>query len=55
VNHVQIIKRSPTSSPQPQWRFEYSPETFSATELEFALEVCNAVIAAWNSRPPRTR
>ncbi len=28
-------------------RFEYSPESFSATEVEFALEVCEAVIDVW--------
>lgn len=30
---------------------EYSPETFSATELDFAKEVCDAVTAAWDARP----
>ncbi|MDR3087349.1 MAG: 2-isopropylmalate synthase [Azoarcus sp.] len=32
---------------------EYSPETFSGTELEFAREVCDAVTAAWGARPDR--
>jgi 2-isopropylmalate synthase len=27
--------------------FEYSPESFHGTELEFALEICEAVLAAW--------
>ncbi len=31
--------------------FEYSPESFSQTELEYALEVSNAVIAAYNPTP----
>ena len=30
-----------------QFKFEYSPETFSQTEPDFAIEVCNAVKAAW--------
>ncbi|MDR3352471.1 MAG: 2-isopropylmalate synthase [Zoogloeaceae bacterium] len=30
---------------------EYSPETFSATEPEFALEVCDAVTEAWGATP----
>ncbi|MDR2014890.1 MAG: 2-isopropylmalate synthase [Azoarcus sp.] len=30
---------------------EYSPETFSATELEFACAVCDAVTGAWGARP----
>ena len=29
--------------------FEYSPESFHGTELEFALEICEAVIAEWRA------
>ncbi|WP_431234101.1 2-isopropylmalate synthase [Mycolicibacterium psychrotolerans] len=29
--------------PDTQWRFEYSPESYTGTELEYAVEVCNAV------------
>lgn len=29
-------------------KFEYSPESFTGTELEYALEVCEAVIEVWN-------
>lgn len=32
------------------YTFEYSPESFTATEVEFALEVCNAVIDVWKPR-----
>jgi len=31
--------------------FEYSPETFSATELEFSRAICDAVVDAWGARP----
>jgi len=34
-------------------RLEYSPETFSATELDFAREVCDAVTAEWGATPGR--
>ena len=27
--------------------FEYSPESFSGTEIDYALEVCNAVLDIW--------
>ena len=30
-----------------RFRYEYSPETFSQTEPEFAVEICNAVKATW--------
>ncbi len=32
---------------------EYSPELFTATELDFAREVCDAVTAAWGATPER--
>ena len=34
-----------------QIRMEYSPESFSATEVEFSLEVCEAVVAEWQPSP----
>lgn len=33
--------------------FEYSPESFTGTEVDYALEVCNAVIKEWNPTPER--
>ena len=32
-------------------RFEYSPESFSATELDYAVEICEAVMDVWEPRP----
>ena len=34
-----------------EWVLEYSPETFTATEPEFALAICNAVTQAWPATP----
>jgi 2-isopropylmalate synthase len=31
--------------------FEYSPESFTGTELDFAAEVCDAVVATWDPAP----
>ncbi|MEZ0107502.1 2-isopropylmalate synthase [Catenulispora sp. EB89] len=33
--------------------FEYSPESYTGTELEYAVEVCNAVTAVWQPTPDR--
>ena len=33
------------------YRFEYSPESFTGTEPEFALEICNAVLDVWKPSP----
>ncbi|MDY3015303.1 MAG: 2-isopropylmalate synthase [Evtepia sp.] len=39
--------------PETNFRFEYSPESFTGTEVEFALRICNAVIDVWQPRPER--
>ncbi|WP_278421919.1 2-isopropylmalate synthase, partial [Stutzerimonas kunmingensis] len=51
VNAAQIIKRLAAQNPETAWRFEYSPEIFSSTEPEFAVEVCNAVIEVFQPTP----
>ncbi|MDE3011594.1 MAG: 2-isopropylmalate synthase [Pseudomonadota bacterium] len=53
VAAVKLIRELTDARPQTEWVLEYSPETFSGTELEFALEVCDAVTAAWGARPDR--
>lgn len=35
------------------YRYEYSPESFTGTEPEFALEICNAVLDIWKPTPDR--
>lgn len=35
------------------YQFEYSPESFTGTEVDFALEICNAVIDVWQPTPDR--
>ncbi|MDR1529929.1 MAG: 2-isopropylmalate synthase [Burkholderiales bacterium] len=39
--------------PETEWTFEYSPESFTGTELDFAAEVCNAVIDIWQPTPEK--
>lgn len=45
------IKRLADAAPETQWGFEYSPEVFSSTEIDFAVEVCNAVIDVFQPTP----
>lgn len=35
------------------FRFEYSPESFTGTEMEFALDICNAVLEVWKPTPQK--
>ncbi|KJZ64769.1 2-isopropylmalate synthase [Pseudomonas fluorescens] len=51
VNAAKLFVKYAAQQPNTEWTFEYSPETFSATELEFAKEVCDAVIEVWNPTP----
>ena len=44
---TRLVKNEVAKYPQTQWGYEYSPEVFSTTEPEFALDVCNAVVKAW--------
>ncbi len=47
------VKREAQKVPQTQVIFQYSPESFTGTELEYALEVCDAVAEAWDAGPDR--
>jgi 2-isopropylmalate synthase len=42
-----------STSPETEFFYEYSPESFTGTELDYALEVCNAVIEIINPTPER--
>jgi 2-isopropylmalate synthase len=50
---VELIKSLTDAMPETEWVLEYSPETFSMTELEVSLEACNAAIRAWDAGPNR--
>ena len=51
VKHVtlvrQLVDEAVARGDRTEWQFEYSPEAFTQTEPEFAVEICNAVQAAW--------
>ncbi len=47
VNGARWVQEGARAYPQTQWTFQYSPESFSGTELDYAVEVCDAVIDVW--------
>ncbi|MDR0577075.1 MAG: 2-isopropylmalate synthase [Candidatus Accumulibacter sp.] len=53
VSAVRQVRQLCDERPETEWMLEYSPETFTATELEFALEICNAVTEVWDAAPGR--
>jgi len=47
VNGATIVKRIANQFPETDWIFQYSPESFTGTETDYALEVCEAVVDVW--------
>jgi len=45
------IREEAARNPETSFRYEYSPESFTGTELEFALEICEAVMGVWEPTP----
>nr|WP_299246294.1 2-isopropylmalate synthase [uncultured Halomonas sp.] len=39
--------------PDTQWTFQYSPESFTSTELDFAVEICEVVMDVWQPTPEK--
>lgn len=53
VDAVKLVRTLAAEMPETEVVLQYSPETFTATELTFAKEVCDAVTAAWDATPQR--
>jgi len=47
IKGAEKVKSEAKKFPMTHWTFEYSPESFSSTETDFAIDVCNAVIDVW--------
>jgi|TARA_B110000914_G_scaffold221551_1_gene233533 2-isopropylmalate synthase len=47
VQGAKWVQQYANNYPQTQWSFEYSPESFTGTEMDYAVEVCDAVIEQW--------
>lgn len=41
---AMLVKKLALANPETKWSFEYSPESFTGTELNYAAEVCDAVV-----------
>lgn len=47
VQGAAWVRDYATQYPATQWEFQYSPESFTGTEMDYAAEVCDAVISEW--------
>ncbi|HOO76674.1 MAG TPA: 2-isopropylmalate synthase [bacterium] len=50
---VRLVRELTAAHPETEWVLEYTPETFSFTEPEFAREVCDAVTEVWGAAPEK--
>lgn len=50
---AEEVRRCAERAPETDWTFQYSPESFTGTEVEFAVEVCDAVNEVWRPAPGR--
>nr|WP_228035252.1 2-isopropylmalate synthase [Oculatella sp. LEGE 06141] len=53
TSNARLFNELAANQPDADWRFQYSPETFTATELEFAKDICDAVLDVWQPTPER--
>jgi len=49
IKHARLARQLANEHPGTRWRFEYSPEMFSGTELEFSKQVVDAVVEAFGA------
>ncbi len=53
VSGAKLVKQLADADPQTEWVFEYSPESFTGTELEFARDICAAVAEVYKPTPQK--
>jgi 2-isopropylmalate synthase len=53
VRGAECVRREAERRRGTDWVFQYSPESFTGTELDYAVEVCDAVTAVWEPTPQR--
>src|SRR5688572_2615870 len=53
VGGAKCVLEQAARRPDTEWMFEYSPESFTGTELDYAVEICNAVTDVWQPTPER--
>ena len=53
VKAAQLCKRLTKTIPEVDVHYQYSPESFTGTELDYAVEICEAVMDVWEPTPQR--
>ena len=50
VRATKLIRELADARPETEWILEYSPESFTGTEIDYAVRICDAVVAAWQPK-----
>ena len=51
IDGATWVKECAAQQPDTKWQFQYSPESFTGTEIDYAVEVCDAVADVWQPTP----
>ena len=51
IDGATWVKECAAQQPDTQWQFQYSPESFTGTEIDYAVDVCDAVVDVWQPSP----
>lgn len=53
VSAAELVRDLAMARPETEWNFQYSPESFTQTELDFSLHVCHSVMDVLGATPER--
>ena len=53
VQGAKWVRDFSIQQPETNWSFQYSPESFTGTEMDYVVEVCDAVINIWQPTPEK--
>ena len=53
VTGARLIRELAAAMPETEIIYQYSPESFTGTELDFAVEICEAVMDVWQPTPDK--
>jgi 2-isopropylmalate synthase len=51
IDAAEVVRDCAARQPETEWTYQYSPESFTGTELDYAKEVCDAVLDVWQPTP----
>lgn len=53
IKGAQLVVKEAENHPETEFRYEYSPESFTGTEMDYALEICEAVMDVFKPTPEK--